>query len=121
MYIILFQSCSAGLFHCCSTDPFVIFVICCSSIVQFYFLCFHNTFEHLVFKSSLCKLIFLKIILGLLLQMNFGIGLSIFTNSTIGILIEIPLNVLINLERIIIFTIVSLPIHENLLFYYILQ
>ena len=56
--------------------------------------------------------------------MNFGIGLSIFSDSTIGILIEIPLSVLINLERIVIFTIVSLPIHENLfnqVFYYILQ
>ena len=78
----------------------------------------------MVFKSSLCKIIFLKIILGLLLQMNFGIGLSIFSNSTTGILIEIPLSVLINMERTVIFTIVSLPIHENLfnqVFYYILQ
>ena len=44
---------------------------------------------------------------------NFRISLCIFTKNLAGALTGIALNLLINLERFDIFTILCLPIHEH--------
>lgn len=49
--------------------------------------------------------------------MNFGIGLSIFTNNIVGILIGVPLDLLFNLERIVTLMILSLSVYENFFIY----
>lgn len=101
--VCLFQG--DPVFCFCSIDPFV---IPCTIIVQIYLLRFHNTFWLLACKSPFRKLIFFKFILVLLLpSVNLGTGLPISTDNTVGISVGGMLDLLINLERVVIFMVLS--------------
>lgn len=96
-------------------DLFVIPCIFFVSAQPIIFTMFHNNSWLLVRTSPRFKLISFRTALALLRpRVNTGIDLSIFTDSAVGILLGLPLRLVINLERLAVLTILSLPINENL-------
>ena len=66
---------------------------------------------------------FFKIILAILspleFDMNFSMGFSISAKNTLGIFIESALNLYINLGSIVILTVLSFPVHEHRMSFYL--
>ena len=94
------------------------FIDLCPSLCRYYSLGFCCSISFEIGYTDCCNFIILfqkilAVVIPLSFHINFRIILCISTRISYWILVEIALNPHINLGRIDIFTMVSLPIHEH--------